>query len=272
MAAELARLHRSLYPEADPAFAPRVTIWASDCFTGRIRPWLAADVGYHNLAHTFDVTLCLARLLAGRALAGIRPVVDRRRFEMGIIAALFHDSGYLKADGDATGTGAKHTFTHVARGQELAGWLLAARGWPADDVQAVQRIIECTHLESDLAVIPFGDEIERLVGLALGTADLLGQMASPHYLAKLPALHAELVEAGEAFPELAGEGVRFADPTALARSTPEFWENFVRPRLDHEFGGLYRFLAEPYPDGPNRYLEGVTANLKRIRKEFGPAA
>ena len=38
----------------------------------------------------------------------------------------------------------------------------------------------------------------RIVGFALGTADLLGQMAAPDYVDKLPVLYDEFVEAARA--------------------------------------------------------------------------
>jgi hypothetical protein len=36
--------------------------------------------------------------------------------------------------------------------------------------------------------------------------------------------------------------------------------------MNKDFGGLYRFLADPYPDGPNFYLNAIEANLARLRK------
>jgi hypothetical protein len=44
-----------------------------------------------------------------------------------------------------------------------------------------------------------------------------------------------------------------------------FWEKFVLPRLNDRYGGLYRFLNEPYPAGANRYLDRIAANLARLR-------
>ena len=32
-----------------------------------------------------------------------------------------------------------------------------------------------------------------------------------------------------------------------------------------ELGGLYRFLSDPYPAGPNWYLERIEANMEKIR-------
>jgi hypothetical protein len=55
----------------------------------------------------------------------------------------------------------------------------------------------------------------------------------------------------------------------LRAKTPKFWEGYVRPKLERDFGGLYRFLNDPYPSGPNYYLDRVEANIARLRRELG---
>jgi hypothetical protein len=50
------------------------------------------------------------------------------------------------------------------------------------------------------------------------------------------------------------------------RKTQDFWWKYVWPRLNNEFGGLYHFLEDPYPGGPNRYLDRIHANLDRVRQ------
>ncbi|MDB6021954.1 MAG: hypothetical protein JWQ04_1811, partial [Pedosphaera sp.] len=77
--------------------------------------------------------------------------------------------------------------------------------------------------------IPFQNELEKIVGFALGTADLM-------------------------------------------RKTPAFWENYVLAKLDHDFMGLYRFLNNPYPSGPNYYVARVEANIARLRREIAGQA
>ncbi len=47
-----------------------------------------------------------------------------------------------------------------------------------------------------------------------------------------------------------------------------FWEKYVQSKINKEFLGLYKFLADPYPDGPNKYLEQVESNVARIRREL----
>ena len=266
MAAALQATHLELFPDGDRLFVSRVFSWAADCFAGRHPGFQAIDIGYHEFEHTLQGTLCLARILRERARAGIRPVVGRRPFELGIIAALLHDTGYLKRVGDDSGTGAKYTFTHVARSGQFAADFLAGKDFAAEEIAAVQRMIQCTSLRTRPAEIPFASESERIVGCALGTADLVGQMAAEDYVDKLPVLQAEFIEAAQASPELAPPEAKYEDEQELLRRTPGFWRDVARPRIETELGGLYRFLADPYPDGRNEYLARIEANVARAER------
>jgi len=38
-----------------------------------------------------------------------------------------------------------------------------------------------------------------------------------------------------------------------------------------DFGGLHRFLNDPYPSGPNPYFQRIEANLERLRQRMPPA-
>ncbi|MCP5527211.1 MAG: hypothetical protein H7A47_10455 [Verrucomicrobiales bacterium] len=267
VAHEVQCIYVELFPDADPVFVPRIVGGVIDCFCGGNPNFLPIDALYHDLEHTLQGTLCLARLLRGRHLAGVEPRLGRRMFELGLLAILLHDTGYLKRVGDTQGTGAKYTPIHVRRSADFAGECLAPKGFPAADIRAVQNMIQCTGIAAHPQDLPFQNELERIIGCALGTADLLGQMAAPDYVDKLPILYQEFEEAaafdGGKSPAL----TTFQSPEELVSKTPEFWDNYVRPRIDGVFGGLYRYLANPYPDGPNPYLERIEANIARIRRE-----
>jgi hypothetical protein len=64
----------------------------------------------------------------------------------------------------------------------------------------------------------------------------------------------------------------FASAEDLIQKTPLFWDNYVRQKINREFLGLYRALNNPYPDGPNPYLERVEANMARLRRELASRA
>jgi hypothetical protein len=258
----------ALFPKGDPLFVPRVFGWAIECFTGSYADYQAIDARYHDFQHTLQGTLCMARLLRGRHAANAQPPITQRLFQLGVLAILLHDTGYLKKRDDTEGTGAKYTVTHVNRSAEFAARLLREKGFNVTDIHSVQNMIRCTGVDAALNVIPFQSEIERVVGHALGTADLLGQMAAEDYVDKLPILYAEFAEAARFTKDKTHFIALFTSADDLLRKTPTFWKEYVQLRLTRDFGGLHHFLNEPCPDGPNWYLERIEANMERIRQRI----
>jgi hypothetical protein len=255
------------FPEGDRMFVSRIFSWAVDSFNGRLDGYQAIDVEYHDFEHTMQATLCMGRLLLGRHRAQVQPALPRRLFELGLLAALLHDSGYLKKIGDNEGTGAKYTVIHVHRSATFAAELMAKKGHPAEDIKAVQNMILCTGMNVPMDGIPFQNGLEKIAGFALGSADLLGQMAAEDYVTKLPLLFAEFAEAARHNQDKKSFVTMFSSAADLRNKTPGFWGDYVRQKLERDFGGLYRFLNEPYPSGPNPYLEAVEANMKKLQGE-----
>ena len=254
-----------LFPEADPVVVHRSFCWALDCFSGRFRDFQPIDVPYHDLEHTLQGTLCFARLLQGRHRAAVQPAVTVKLFELGLLAVLLHDTGYLKKATDQDGTGAKYTLTHVARGMEFARHLLTEKGFSPSDIATIENIICCTGVNADLKTIPFQNEVQRSVGYCVGTADLLGQMAAKDYIEKLPLLYAEFAESAD-YNRGRGSNVgAFPSLRDLFEKTPLFWEKYVLPKVTKDFEGVFRFLNSPYPDGSNSYLSRIEANIQKLR-------
>ena len=238
--------------------------WVHQAFSGNHPDFEPLDTRYHDLEHTLQGTLCLAHLLEGWHRSGENPRLDERAVRLGLVAILFHDTGYLKARGDHAGTGAKFTPIHVQRSAEFAQRILAGHGFDADAIQAIQGMIRCTGVNANVQAIVFHRTVDRQVGCALATADLLGQMAAADYIEKLPLLFDEFAEASAHDPSSPALP-RFASPHELIRQTPDFWRHHVRPRLDRDFDGVYRFLNDPWPDGTNPYLVRIEANIARVQ-------
>jgi hypothetical protein len=258
----------AMYPQGDHGFVFRVFQWVEDAFAGRHPDYQAIDARYHDLEHTLQGTLCMVRLLHGRHAAGAAPRLTQHMVELGIIGILLHDTGYLKRRDDTSGTGAKYTATHVLRSLEFTKQLLLKNNFSAAEVQAVQNMIRCTGIDAYLESIAFESEAERVVGHALGTADLLGQMAADDYVEKLPVLYDEFQEAARYDRGHTDFISKFGGARDLLQRTPGFWRDYVRPKLDKDFGGLHRFLNQPYPNGRNWYLERIEANMERIREQM----
>ena len=260
------RAYVATFPKSDLLFVPRAFGWVIECFTGSYRDYLAVDALYHNFEHTLQGTLCMARLLRGWHQAGAKPPLTPRMFQLGLLAILLHDTGYLKQRGDTEGTGAKYTITHVGRSAEFAAQLMREKGYSPADILAVQNMIRCTGVNANLTAIPFQSELERIAGFALATSDLLGQMAAEDYVDKLPELYEEFAEAASFSHDQQHFIASFKSAADLIQRTPIFWEKFVLAKLERDFLSLYRYLNDPYPAGPNFYLDRIKANIDRLKQ------
>jgi hypothetical protein len=262
---EVHAIYSRLFPDGERAFVPRAFDWAGQCFSGRYADYQAIDARYHDFEHTLQGTLCLARLLAGRHAAGVKPVLTRHQFEITLLAILFHDTGYLKKREDKQGTGAKYTAIHVGRSAAFARQYLAPKGYSTEDLDLIENMIRCTGVSVSMDAVPFRDDVERTLGSAVGTADLLGQMAAADYVDKLPILFLEFAEAAQADEQHRARFADYQNPEDLLRRTPLFWSDYVWPRINEDFGHLYVFLNEPLPDGPNPYLQAIEKNMQRLK-------
>lgn len=262
LTAAAARAHLlQISADAFPALIDGVSALVEALFAGRYPGYQKADLRYHNLDHTVLATQCFIDLAEGRVRHDDKPVLSAREFSLGYAAIMLHDSGYLKTRGDVTGTGAKYTTSHVQRSCTLAAAALPALGCTAHEIEGVQNAIRCTGINSQIDLITFRRDTERVTGCMVVTADYLGQMADPDYPAKLPALFAEFEESND-FVQVPLEKRPFRSAKDLMAKTTSFWNGFARPKLEKDYLGLYRVLS--LPDGQNPYLEAVEANLSRI--------
>jgi hypothetical protein len=270
--AEIRAAYLDMFPDGDKNFVGMIFQWGTACFDGRHMDYQPIDALYHDLEHTLQGALCMVQLLRNRHDTNAEPRLTRRIFELGLLAIFMHDTGYLKKRGDTGGTGAKYTLTHVGRSIQFAGELMFGRDYPIEDILAVQNMIRCTGVNVKLDSIPFQDELERLAGFALGTADLLGQLAAPDYVDKLPILYLEFAEAASYNEGKMKAGGFFSSAEDLMQKTPMFWEKYVQQKINREFLGLFRFLNVPYPDGRNSYIERIDANIARLRRQLAAEA
>jgi hypothetical protein len=269
---EVQSAYLDMFPNGDKLFIPQIFGWAIDCFTGQYADYLPIDAQYHDFEHTLQGTLCMARILRGRHRAQAQPQLTQRAFELGIMAILMHDTGYLKHNWDTQGTGAKYTVIHVRRSAEFAAELLRHRAFAPAEIAGIQNMILCTGINAALDKIPFQSELEKIVGFALGTADLMGQMAADDYVEKLPVLFAEFAEAASFDGAKSASVGVFSSADDLMQKTPAFWEKFVRVKLERDFAGIYKFLNYPYPNGRNYYVDKIEANMARLRRQLAENA
>jgi hypothetical protein len=267
-------IYTARYPGTN--FAPLAQAFADlqALFAGRMPGYLPCDTLYHDVRHTLDMTLAMARLVDGHDRVCSR--ADRlgpRRAALGVLVALFHDSGYLKRVSEANvENGAIFTKVHVSRSADFISTYLPKIGFAAEAPVASQ-LVHYTGYEMEIEDIPVADLRDRLVGCMVGTADLIGQMSDRMYLEKVRQfLYEEFVWgkiAREQLPD-GKEVVRYSSADDLIIKTPGFYEYVARTRIDKKLDGADRY-AESHFGGPNLYQSAIDCNMDFLRETIETA-
>ena len=238
-------------------------------FTGRFPGYHGCDTTYHDVQHTLDMTLAVARLVAGHERSV--PAEERlgpARAELALIIALFHDAGYIRHEvrDAAIANGAVFTRVHVTRsGEFLRDYLMSVGRGDATELAA--QLVHFTGYEIDLDHLDLDDPRDRRCGYMIGTGDLLAQMADRCYLEKCrDRLYDEFVIGGIAMStDSEGESVmQYESGEDLLRQTPTFFQTGARRRLDGEFERTYRHIETMY-GGRNPYIEAINRNMRYLQ-------
>ena len=262
------------YPGADLAPLRRAFDDVNSLFLGTFPGYLSCDTLYHDLRHTLDMTLAMARLLDGhdRSHAAAERIGARRAM-LGMVVALLHDSGYMKRASEAhIENGAVFTKIHVSRSADFLSRYLPQLGF-AEEAPAAAKLVHFTGYEMDIDDIMLHDPKDRLLGCLLGTADLIGQMSDRMYLEKCREfLYPEFVWGRIAREQLADgrEIVRYASPDDLMLKTPGFYEYVARARIEKKLGGADRY-AEAHFDGPSLYQSEIDRNMRFLKNAIEEA-
>jgi hypothetical protein len=271
---EIVRLYRLLYPGAQCEWMSRAFADMQRLYAGQYPGYHACDTSYHDLQHVMDVTLAMARLMDGyeRSRAAT-PALGTRLFQLGVIAALFHDIGYLRAtDDDIAPNGAFYTINHVSRGADFLRNYLPTIGL-ADGAEAAAELLHFTGFEKRISDIMVEDPLLRLLGSLLGSADIIAQMADRCYLEKCrDRLYPEFVAGGlaDTKDEAGNTQVVFASGDDLVKKTPRFFEGAVE-RLESDLGGAYNYAANHF-GGFNLYIHAAAKNVHFAKQIGHPAA
>lgn len=193
-------------------------------FNGKLPGYRSSNTKYHNLDHSNSVFLALARLTHGLFLNGSS--FSNKTIELGLISALFHDTGFIQEKHDLEGTGAKYMIGHEQRSIALMEKYLSAKGKNPLDIADCAQMIECTISSLSPSEISFNSDKIMLMGHVLGTTDLLAQMAVRNYLEKLPMLFLEFQEGGVS---------DYESLLDLIQKTGDFYKHFALKRLSNDF-------------------------------------
>jgi len=261
---EIDRIFLELYPNASTAILDRAFQDCSRMFRGELAGYRSCDTAYHDIQHTMEVTLAMARLIDGYERGRIgQESIDEKLFRLGVVTALFHDCGYiLRNDDNSVRSGAEYTLIHVSRGAKFLKEYLPGLGM-GDMADIAANLIHFTGYERPVASIEVPGLIYRLLGNLLGSADIIGQMSDRCYLEKCrDRLYPEFLAGGltqKRGPE--GEDqVVFASGEDLVMKTPAFYSG-ANKRLNSDLGACYVHVERHF-GGQNLYVDEISKNIR----------
>jgi hypothetical protein len=234
-------------PDFDTAPVTSAFNMVVNLFSGKYPGYRACNTEYHDLHHTIDTFLAMARLIHGAVLDG--ETFTDRHISLGLIAAFLHDAGYIQEEHDKDGTGSKHTTNHVQRSMDFLERHGSELGLSYEEITDGRAIIIGTDLAVDISTIVFTSDKVELLGKMLGSADMLAQMADRIYLEKLLFLYSEFKEAG------IGD---YESQVDLLQKTLAFYD-FIAQRLKTTLDATDRFVSSHFA---SRW--GTHANLYHV--------
>lgn len=262
---EVRAITASMFPDFDPARYRQALADADRLFRGDMDGYHPCDTGYHDWGHTMGVLLASARLLHGVHL--VRQELSPRIVELTLIAALFHDTGYIRREEERIGTGARFTASHVERSIDLLEAYAQRQGWPVADMLDMECMIRCTDPGCSPRTVVHTNIDAMVAAHVLATADIISQMADDIYLEKLDLLYEEFAEAGITdFTSHYDLATRTRGFHAYMRTKMENTLSNVIGCMPAHFAARHGVELDPYSDAARRNMN----YLGLILDEHGP--
>lgn len=253
-----------LYPDGD--FDPMPTVFEDfrRLFEGELPGYRGCDTVYHDLQHTLDITLAFMRLVGGYERRHADNPLGPENTKLGLVTALFHDSGYILRDDDDRINGAEYTRTHVTRGAQFMAEYFPTVGL-AHMVAPATTIVHFTGYEVNPDDLEVDKPVHRIIGQLVGSADLVAQMADRCYLEKCrDRLFTEFVLGGLVETTVPDEEKTYQSGLDLLKKTPAFFDNAFA-RLDGPLDGVYRYFSDWFGNG-DPYTESIQQNRTYLEK------
>ena len=273
--AEVARLHRGLFPGAPAAGLQRAFRDAAALYRGEHPDYCPCDTEYHDIQHVLDVTLAMSRLMDGyqRGRGNGEEPLTPELFTVSVAAALFHDFGYLRRRRDRRHRyGAEYTLNHVSRGAAFLRRYVRGLGLAEELSRFAGALLHFTGYERAAEAIRLPGGLPRRLGQMLGTADIIAQMSDRCYLEKCrDRLYPEFV-----LGRLGANGRLvtrtlpvFASGEELVHRTPGFYQSASR-RLNLQLARSYEYAARHF-GGANLYFDAMLTNERYAQAVAGSA-
>jgi len=256
------------YPEENFVIIAKLYNDFGVLYRGELAGFLACDTSYHDMQHVLDVSLAMARLLDGYEIDhAAQDALGPELALLGLVVALFHDSGYIRRAHENVVHGAEYTKIHVSRSAQFMAEYLPTVGL-ASMVCSAGKLVHFTGYEYALDQIELPSAKHRIVGALVGTADVIAQMADPAYLEKCrDRLYPEFELGGIARRQLedGSEQIIYESAEDLLIKTPQFMQATITGRLEGQFGGLYHHIAAHF-GGDNPYMSALAANCRHLEE------
>ena len=220
-------------------------------YGGRWPGMTPCTLPYHDLKHVWTVTAALGDLLCGMRHGDV--ILDVRHFEYALIAMLLHGTGALLP--------AANTLRHYELSADFSKTYVSRLGaaFSPKTQELIRTLILCTGYDAQVNLQGQLDDLWQQVAYAMGTAKLLGQMASADYLDRLPDLLDEL-------DITQSKGSMDGNQPQSVQDLPSYFRNFVVKSLDERFGMVYMYYQFLSTDKRNPYLESAEKHLRRVEK------
>jgi len=226
-------------------------------FRGMYPGYRRCTTQYHDLKHTTDAFLAMARLMHGAFMSGEN--LTKEQVDLVLVCALMHDTGYIQTIDDEVGTGAKYSRIDTRRSIVFMEKYIADSGLSKEDFKHYPNILICTDLDTKINKIRFESREIELLGKMLGTADLLGQMADRTYLEKLLFLFYEFREGGI---------MGYDSELDLLKKTIDFYA-MTRKRFARELDNVNEYVRQHFKARWNLdrdlYMEAIEKNISYLK-------
>ncbi len=231
-----------------------------DFYDGRYPGYKACNTQFHDKTHITDSLLAISRLIDGYNIRNplgklpVKSVVDA------LIATIFHDSGYIQTIDDKSGTGAKYMQVHLERSVAFVKKYFRELGYNEKEALSAGNMIACTGSKDDISCVKYQNKVERILCHMLGTADIIGQMASRTYLEKLIFLYNEFKE---------GNVKGYPTELSVLEKTLGFYSE-VKDKLKKYLKGMDKYaqvhFEKRYKINSNIYSIAIDAQMNYLKK------
>ncbi len=244
------------HPDFDFTLVTKVFQDTISLYNGHYPGYKPCNTHYHDLKHTTDVMLALARIVHGAHVNGLH--FSEEHISLALVSSLLHDTGYIQLEDDHSGFGGKYSNVRLERSIEFLKNYFIRNNLELTNLKTCKELINCTDPNEAIKGKLFTSKENETLGMMLGTADILGQIADRTYIEKLLFLFLELNEVSE---------LRHRNELDFLKNTLDYFAA-SKQRLVNELEDVKRFLAAHFRARWNieydMYMDAVESNVNYL--------